>query len=245
MEFNNPGNKNGIIQDCEFWLFASNYGQISGNANMLATFTSLVNLALDSTVTTIFEADDRWQFDDSNYTDYPIATTDLVNMQKDYPLSVSHLKVIRVEVKDTAGNWTLLKPWDLADTTQARDEFLNGGGIPLYYDKFADSVFLYPQANYNQAASLRVYYQREPSYFTNTDTDKKPGFPTILHRIVPIKACYDYAVANNLTDKIKVLQDEVLKRELQVEKFFGRRNNDEVPVLREKIRYGLYGEPTY
>jgi len=245
MEFSNTSTKNGIIQDCEFWLFASNYGQISNDANLLATFTSLTNRALDSVVTKILESDDRWQFDDTNYTDYPIATTDIVLNQKDYVLSVDHIKITRVELKDSNGNWTKLKPFDLVDTTQARDEFMNGTGIPLYYDKIANSLFLYPQANYSQAASLRVYFQREPDYFVSTDTTKKAGFPNILHRIIPIKACYDFAVANTLTDKVAVLQAEILKRELEIEKFFARRNKDEVLTLKEKYLGSFYGEQIY
>ena len=44
-------------------------------------------------------ADDRWQFDDTNHTDYPIATTNLVANQRTHVLSVSHLRITRVEIK--------------------------------------------------------------------------------------------------------------------------------------------------
>lgn len=245
MDFNNTTNKSGIIQDCEFWCFASNYGAISGNTNNLLTFTSLANRALDSVVTAIFESDDRWEFDDTTYTDYPIATTDLNNSQKDYVLSVSHLKVTRVEVKDSNGNWSKLMPIDLVDIQVARDEFLSADGIPLYYDKLANSVFLYPAPNYDSAGGLRVYYQREPNYFLSTDTTKQAGFASILHRLISLKASYDYVVANNLSDKITILRDEIAKKELELRKFYGRRNKDEVLVLQEKNRGGWYREPSY
>lgn len=242
MEFNNVTTKDGIIQDCEFWLFGGNYGQISGNANLLATFTALSNRALDSVTTAILESDDRWEFDDTTYTDYPIATTDLVNGQRDYVLSVSHLKVIRVEWKDSNGNWVLGKPIDLLDITVARDEFLNTDAVPIYYDKLATSVFLYPAPNYDSTGGLRVYYQREPNYFTNVDTTKKPGFANICHRLVPLKACYDYAIANDQS-KLAVLDKEITKRDLELRKFYGRRNKDEVLVLSEKNN-GYY-PPSY
>lgn len=228
MTFNNTTTKDGIIQDCEFWLFASNYGAISGNASNLATFTSLSNRALDSVVTSIFESDDRWEFDDTTYTDYPIATTDLNNGQRDYVLSVSHLKVTRVEAKDEQGEWYKLKPIDLVDINQARDEFMKEDGQPMYYDKLANSVFLYPAPNYDSAGGLRVYYQREPNYFLSSDTDKEAGFATVLHRLISLKASYDYAVANNLTDKITVLGAEIEKKNLELRKFYGRRNKDEI-----------------
>jgi hypothetical protein len=228
MTFNNTTNKDGILQDCEFWLFSSNYGQITNDTNLLKTFTALSNRALDSVVTTVFESDDRWEFDDTTYTDYPIATTDLFNSQRDYVLSVSHLKVTRVEAKDDQGDWYKLKPIDLVDIQQARDEFMKEDGQPMYYDKIANSVFIYPASNYDSTGGLRVYYQREPNYFLSTDTTKEPGFSSILHRLIPLKACYDYAVANNLTDKITTLNNAILVKTEELKKFYGRRNKDEV-----------------
>ena len=246
MTFNNTTTKDGIIQDCEFWLFASNYGQITSNTNLLNTFTSLTNRALDSVTTAILEADDRWEFDDTTYTDYPIATTDIVSGQTDYVLAVSHLKVLRVEWLGPDGVWVLGAPIDLEDMTVARDEFMATPSTPIYYDKLATSIFLYPTPNYNATGGLRVYYQREPNYFQSTDTTKKPGFATICHRLVPLKACYDFAIANNLSDKITVLRDEIAKRELELRNFYGRRNKDEILVLRERNRGGFFwGEPTY
>lgn len=235
MQFNNTTTKDGIMQDCEFWLFASNYGQITNSATNLLTFTSLVNRALDSVVTTIFESDDRWEFDDTTYTDYPIATTDLVNGQRDYVLSVSHLKVTRVEIKDESGIWMKLTPIDLVDIPVARDEFMTLDAQPYYYDKTANSIFLYPAPNYNSTGGLRVYYQREPNYFVSSDTTKEAGFVSLAHRLLPLKACYDFAVANNLTDKITVLRSEIDKKELELRKFYGRRNKDE--ILQLSARY--------
>jgi len=245
MQFNNTTEKDGIIQDCEFWLFAGNYGQITGNTNLLRTFTSLANNALDSVTTAVLESDDRWEYDDSTYTDYPIATTDIVSGQRDYVLSVTHLKVLRVEWKDSTGNWILGKPIDLEDVPVARDEWLATNTTPIYYDKLSNSIFLYPTPNYNSTGGLRVYYQREPNYFVYTDTTKTPGFASICHRLVSLKACYDFAVANNLSDKITVLRDEIAKRDLELRKFYGRRNKDEILVLSEANRGGMWGEPSY
>lgn len=227
MQFNDTLTKSGILQDCEFWLFASNYGQITNDTNLLNTFTALSNRALDSVVTKILESDSRWQYDDTTYTDYPIANTDIVSGQRDYVLSVSHLKITRVEAKDSSGNWVKLTPIDLADIPNARDEFMDADGDPRYYDKMGNSLFLYPSANYNSTAGLKVYYQREPNYFVSTDTTKKAGFVNILHRLIPLKACYDFAIANNLTDKITVLNNEIQTKEMELIKFYGRRNKDE------------------
>lgn len=234
MTFSNTTTKDGIIQDCEFWLFGANYGQISNDANLLNTFTALTNRSLDSVTTTILESDDRWQYDDTNHTDYPIANTNLVLGQRDYTMSVSHLKVIRVEIKDETGTWSELRPIDLIDIPTARDEYFKENGKPMYYDKLGNSLFLYPSPDYNGTASLKVYFQREPSYFLSTDTTKAPGFASVLHRIIPMKACYDYAIANNLTDKITVLSAEITKKESELRGFYSRRNKDEILTIKTR-----------
>lgn len=239
MTFSNTTTKDGIIQDCEFWLFGANYGQISGNSNLLNTFTALSNRALDSVSVIAMSSDDRWQYDDTNYTDYPIATTATVLNQHDYVLSASHLRITRVELKDSTGNWKVLTPIDLADIPNARDEFMETSGIPQYYDKMANSLFLYPAPDYSQSDSIRVYFQREPSYFLSTDTTKEPGFASIFHRLISLKACIDYATANNLTDKITILNTKIKEQEEEIKTFFGRRNRD------EKLRIRTVETPSY
>jgi len=232
MQFSNTTTNDGIIQDCEFWLFAGNYGQISNDPNLMKTFTALSNRSLDTVTITALRADDRWQFDDNTFTDYPIATTDLVNSQRDYVLSVSHLKIERVEIKDNTGSWKLLYPKDLRDIKVARDEYMKEDGIPLYYDKVANSLFLYPAPDYDSVGGLRVYYQREPNYFLTTDTDKKPGFPSIFHRLIPLNNCLDFAMANNLTDKINTITQAINKKELELANFLGRRSKDEILTIK-------------
>ena len=71
--------KGGLIQECESQVFGDNsYGRISNDASLLATFTRYINEALNRVASLIMTADGRWQWDDTNTTDYPIGTTDLV-----------------------------------------------------------------------------------------------------------------------------------------------------------------------
>ena len=79
LQFSDTGSaKNGLIQECEFTLFGeSGYGAISGTADLLATFTRNMNNALNSVANLIMMSDGRWQWDDNNNTDFPVATTSL------------------------------------------------------------------------------------------------------------------------------------------------------------------------
>ncbi|TXG77117.1 hypothetical protein E6Q11_03330 [Candidatus Dojkabacteria bacterium] len=232
--------ENGLIQDCEFALFGDNgYGQITNNSNRLKAFTGLINRALDRVVNMIWQSDGRWQFDDINFTDLPIGTTSLVSGQQDYALSVSHLKVLRVEVLDASGNWYKLKPMDENDIKNiGMADFLENGGKPLYYDIQGNSIFLYstPLTGYVTLSNgLKIYYQRAPSYFASTDTTKTPGFTSTFHRLVSRMASYDYASIRTL-EVADALGKEVLGLSNDLKDFFATRQSDEGPALRPEPR---------
>lgn len=191
-----------------------------------STMVILANRALERVVTLINRADSKWEWDDTNQLDLPIATSSLVSGQKDYSLSTSHLSINRVEVKDSGGKWHLLKP---IDRTQVSDEALAeyaGSGLPVEYDKLASSVFLYPTPNYSQAASIKVYFTRGPVAFDSGDTTDTPGFASLFHKLVPLWAAYDYAIANGL-DNASQLFAEIVRMEQELEAFYAQRGRDE------------------
>jgi hypothetical protein len=152
------------------------------------------NVAMDRVAALIMQADSRWQFDDENETDLPVATTDLVAGQQDYSLATAHLDIRQVAIKDTAGQWHFLKSIDQSDL---RDRDLNAASAtPKKYDKVANSILLYPAPSYAQAASLRLYFKRGPSYFTTSDSTKAPGFNSLFHDLIALWPSYDFAIAN-------------------------------------------------
>jgi len=183
----------------------------------LSTLTVEANNALDRLTSLIIQADGRWEFDDANNTDLPIAVTDLVSGQQDYSLLVSHLEITRMEIMDTNSTWHKLIPIDQADVyNQAMTDFLNAPGLPIYYDKLANSIFLYPAPNYSQASSLKVYFQRGPNYFlgdnSSGDNSKVPGFNSIYHELIPLWIAYNFAVANGKQNAANLL-DEIQRKE--------------------------------
>nr|AKH48004.1 hypothetical protein [uncultured marine virus] len=240
MVFNDTTNLTGIIQECEMLVFGGDYGAISGNTNLLKRFTALSNKGLDRVVSKILSSDTRWQWDDNNQTDYPIATTNLVDGQQDYVLAVSHLKITGAEVMDQNGNYNVLKPidqYDIQASGVALTEFMKTDGLPQYYDKRADGVFLYPKpdtASVTLTEGLKLYFQRGPSYFESDDTTKAPGFTSIYHHLIAWHASFDYAMANDMIDKaqgIKVMIDE---GEAELQDFFNRRDKDDQPKLQAR-----------
>jgi len=191
-------------------------------------FTSSANRSLEYVTGLIREAQGRWQWDDSNETDFAIATTTLTTDVPDYSLDgTSHFRIERVEVKDTAGSWTKLKSIDQADIyDQSLTDFMSGTGIPQYYDKVGNSLFLYPTPSYTQSASLKLFFERGPSYFETTDTTKTPGFNPLFHRLISLSAAYDYAFINQLPVATS-LQGEIAKLESQLQEYYTLRDLDE------------------
>ena len=197
--------------------------------------------AEDRVVSLILNSDSLWQFDDSNNTDLPIATTNIVSGQKDYSLATSHLTIDRVEVKDSSGNWTELTQIDQQtlkrDRQVALGAYQDTNGIPQEYDVLGSSVILYPTPNFSQSASLKIYFTRGPLKFDYTTgkftdgtgaTTSSPGWNTLFHDLIPLLASYDYCStnglknANNLMSMIQVKEAELIN-------FYGLRNRDYRP----------------
>ena len=207
MVFSDPVTQQGIIQEIDFLCNSD------GNSYPINDKTRNVNRAYDKVVSRIFEADGRWEFDDQNATSLPIATTPLIIGQQDYSFDTTFLIVSRVEVEQQDGSWVAISPFSQADLprgglagfvpSQSLTDFLNQPGVPQYYDKMANSIFLYPPSSYDTKADstparLKVYFQRNASYFSPTDTTKVPGFAPMFHRLLSMEAALDYARAKNL-----------------------------------------------
>jgi hypothetical protein len=236
MVFSDTVTKLGLIQDCEQSVFG-NYGDISSNTDRLYDFTARINRAYDKLATIIMSCDGRWQFDDTNYTDLPIGSTNIVSGQQDYSFDVEYLDILKVVAIDNAGNKTILTPMDINDPIGA--EYLIAAttvtGIPTHYDKSGGSIFLYPTPNYNQTNGLKVYYRRKPSYFAYTDTTKPVGVPSIIHRYLSLEASSDYAISKVLSNK-NDYAERVVEMQGFIEDFYSKRSKDEQKFIRPVLR---------
>jgi hypothetical protein len=233
--FNDTSGKMGLVQECESQIFGDNsYGRISNDTSLLATFTRYINEAMNRVATLIMTADGRWQFDDTNNTDFPIGTTNLVTTagseQQDYTFDISMLRITRVEVKDSTGAWKKLDPidqQDLFDTSLT--DFLNTPGLPRFYDKIGTSIFLYPKPLAGAVTAtngLKIWFQRPPHYFIVSDTTAVPGFNSLYHRLVATIASRDYAVFKQLS-VASALGTLVQQQEDSLVENYTLRNKDE------------------
>lgn len=236
MQFSDTSTKTGIIQDCENLVF-NEYGRISGNTNLLQTFTNYINRQYDKAVSVIIENDNRWQYDDTSYTTQAVYTTNLVANQKNYVLDATHLKTTMVRIKDDAGAWRILMPIDQNDPigrAYLNEPSTPSTGDPYWYDKRGDLIILYPEPDYSLANALEITVQRQPNYFVYTDTTKEAGLAPLFHRYLSLGAAMEYAIANGLSNKNDLAQLHQMEEE-RMTRFYSSRSRDEQKVLRAKL----------
>jgi hypothetical protein len=182
-----------------------NISAIKADARYLAGATSAtyvdidltrnINISYQDVARKIWESQNGWQFDDSNSTTLPIATTSLVNNQQDYELPSTAQRLERVQIMDTGGDWHLLKQIDIHDIDTATEEFLQGAGMPAYYDLVGRSIMLYPiptSDNVTLTNGLQIHVNRDVTEFSVSATTTVPGFATPFHRILSYAAAIDF-----------------------------------------------------
>lgn len=183
-----------------------NITQLKADINFLCGSTSAtypdsdkvrnINIAYQTVATVIWESEGGWQYDDSNATSLPVATTTLVHNQQDYALPSTAQRVKSIIVKDKGGTQHKLKEFDIYDTTIALPEFNKTPGLPVYYDLVGRSITLYPtphSASVTLVSGLTVYVNRDVTEFATTASTETPGFATGYHRILSYAAALDFS----------------------------------------------------
>lgn len=239
--FSNPTLKSGICERIDKRL-----GTTLDSYSM-ADKVSDINSAMDRALLLIFKAGGRWQFDDSNQTDYPIIVSDLNAGQRDYTFVKDSagnliLDIYKVMVMDQNGIYRDMKPTDMQSNRfdQSFYDGQNVQGIPTKYDKTANGIFMDVVPSYSQVGGIKIFINREGTYFNASDTTKVPGFAGTLHEYLVISPAYKYASANSLAQAGGVLRNgartglfaEMYDWEGQIDEYYGQREKDTRKVLR-------------
>lgn len=231
MVYSNTTTQDGIIQHIEI-MTDLGLGYISGSTDNLKYFNSLINKVMSRVYHGIFMASRNWSYDDSSYTDLPVATTDLVNSQNSYALPETALTVKRVEIKDQNGNWFRINPLPEERVGIALDEFMDVDSQPLYYSLKSNVITLYPASNYSQADSLKIYFDRVGLAFQYNDTTDTPGFASNYHEIVPLKTAIEwYKIKQPQSPTLQALSIDEQKIDQAIKEFYGVRFKDKTPRI--------------
>lgn len=204
----------------------------------LSEKTADINLALDKVIATIFKVGGRWQYDDSNHTDYPIITTTLTSGTRDYPFVTDEqgnliLDIYKVMIKvSSTGDYVEIDPVDQQSDSDTQSFYANDTvtGVPSRYDKTANGIFFDVIPNYTATDGIKIFINREGSYFTTSDTTKKAGFAGLFHEYLALRPSYQYASRNGLPNK-NDLKNEMLEMETDIKKHYRDRSKDERPII--------------
>lgn len=242
LQFNDTTNKKGLIQLIERNLKLGD-GRISSDTSLLKDFTADINLALDSLLRIIFKASGRWQFDDSNHTDYPTIMTKIFANQRDYSFVTDEqgnliLDIYKVMIKDpTTGFYNEIYPVDQQSDSDM-SSFYSGEdvtGTPTRYDKTANGIFLDALPGYELENGLKIFINREGSYFVYTDTDKKPGVDSLCQEYLALEPTYRYAMRNKLDNREEFKRDlEQLVRDIKI-RYRDRNRDEQLSISGEQI----------
>jgi hypothetical protein len=238
IEYNNQTTKRGLVQKYEKAL-GMDYGDVSGNSELLAEFTANVNDCIDDYLLLWAKSAGTWQGDDINHTSYPIITRNIVSGTRDYDFTsdgsgnrIVDLQKVLILESATATNYVEITPIDELNTSIS-DILLNTNtGVPRQYGKLANAILLDLIPNYSVTAGIKMIVNREGSYVTTADTTKIIGVPA-YHEYFYLKPAFikakqkSLSVANSLEkDVIDLEGSERLNITGKIQAFFSARERD-------------------
>ena len=171
-------------------------------------------------------------------------TTNLVLGQRDYTFTTDEqgnliLDIYKIMVKTESGTYQEIYPID-QQTDVATDSLWDGqnnNGVPYRYDKTANGIFLDAIPSYNSTNGLKIFINREGSYFTTSDTTKKPGFAGIFHEYIALYPSYLYAMRNALPNKNDLKRD-IEEMETKIQQHYRDRSKDEtLSISGEQVEF--------
>ena len=196
-----------------------------------------INVALNDAIDIAIKTCGIGNFDDSNHTDYPIITTNLVSGQRDISYTVDGssnlvLDIYKVLVMNPAGIYVEIPQVDVQTeyNTQSFTDGQNQTGTPSSFDITGNGIIFDVVPNYSQTAGIKIYINREGSVFTTADTTKKPGIDGRLHEYLVVSPAFKYASRNSLATQPN-LEKRKLELEAKIERVYGKRNKSVRPVL--------------
>ena len=232
MEFKPVSGSQGIVDDVYF-LTGTN-----STSFPIADLVRIANKVYNNLGLLAWKSDNQWDFDDSNKTDLPIATDDLVDDQEDYALPTTTFDIKGVDIKNSSGDWVKLKHKTQAEVSGAMDEFYDTKGIPMYYFLEGSSIRIKPAADTSMITAsegLKIHMARDITEFTISSTTTTPGFPTALHQLFSHEIALEYAGINGLSDKFEYLSAKVGEGRQAFIDYFSHRGGEIKTTLKTKI----------
>ena len=194
-----------------------------------------VNLAQDEVWAEALK-NNGWNVDDFNQDKYPIIYTQLNAGQRDYTFIVDEdgnrvLDIYKVMIMDESGVYQTISPVDQqAETPTTMIDGQATTGQPTCYDLTGNGIFLDLVPSYTKARGLKVFIDREPTYFTSSDTTKVSGIDGLCQDYLYLKPSYEYCRDKGLNQSEKLFRDLQISME-KIKGRYGLRDKNKTPRL--------------
>ena len=212
----------------------------------LATKVLDINVSMDTAIDIAIKECGTGQFDDTNHTDYPIISTDLNANQRDVSYTTDQtgnliLDIYKVLVMNESGVYSEIPQVDVQSeyNTQSFTNGENQTGTPTSYDRTGNGIIFNVIPSYTKLNGVKIYINREGSYFTISDTTKKSGLDGRLHEYLVIGPAYKFACRKGLQNKDDLL-NRMLILENKIKEVYARKDRDVRKILSSrsnKINY--------
>ncbi|MDD5178323.1 MAG: hypothetical protein PHT54_03540 [Candidatus Nanoarchaeia archaeon] len=221
IEFSDSINKTGLIEMLDQAVGTDN------NKFPLTQKTAKINLALDEALSVIFKVSKSgWNFDSNS--NEPVISNDIVSGTRTYDFSKDSggnltLGIIRVTLASSDGIYSVIDPVDpLTDPEDNVSGFLDGQdtqGTPTKYRKYGTTISLDPIPNYSKTSGLKLYIDREATYFSASSTSQIAGIDGLCHDFLYLKPAYEWARDHNLHNTETLFRDMQLAKQKIVERY--------------------------
>src|SRR3990167_5957824 len=210
-----------------------------------ATLLRRVNSSLETLVGKIINADGNWQYDDTNYTDLPVGTGNLVSGQSSYSFSAEYLDILEVMILTTGGIYQRITPFDPSELGMSFDDWVGSAtgtppnGFPQYYDKLGDSIRLdrSPTATHATLTNgLKVRFKRTADLFTSaqvTTGTKVPGIASPYHQLIAYMAAIPYCMSYK-KDRVALYEKKVVEMTRDMILHYSKREKDVRKIMTPK-----------
>lgn len=254
MQYSDTTNRiNGLLQDCEFWCnLESGHLTASTSTMVKQLFTANINRRYDRAMGMIGGTSRTALADDTNYTNQPFSTFNIVSGQNDYQFltdadgnSITDITGVAILTESGGTEYTVLdklsiggtpatvgnKSGQISSISQEDYELIlspnpSNTGIPTGYIEQNNTIFFDTKPNYSATNGGKLFYKRVPSYFVISDTTKAPGFNPEHHRILSLGASVDWLTVNkpDQTMLITRIEAELRRAESEFDTWIRMRN---------------------
>jgi hypothetical protein len=201
MRLSDTTNKNGLIQECEFWTNLGD-GTISGDTTLLKVFVNRLNRSYDRVMPLLLSYSDTMKWDDSaNHTKHPIGYFDIESGVGDYEFladeqgnSILNIVALSILQSASATEYAELGRLTLDDPRAERAMSPNPSdtGVPSRFLERNNTVFFDVVPNYNATNGGKLFFERSPSYFSASTLTKTPGIPEPFQALLAQEASKDW-----------------------------------------------------